>query len=437
MRSKIQWSNQSNGFTRRDFLGKAGAVAGAAAAAVSARRVIGNVRGANERLGVGVIGAGGRGGGHLSMLKWMKEQGDNIEIVAVCDIYRPRLAKAAKEHNARAYTDHRELLADKNVDIVCIATPEHHHAYQAIDAIKAGKDIYCEKPVTHWDQFELTRKLADVVARSDCVFQLGTQAMSDSVWHQMKKLVREGLIGRPVFGETSFFRLGDWGERGMPVDDPNATPGPDLNWEAFLGDRPKRVFDVDRFFRWRLFEEYAGGPVTDIYPHCLTQVIDIMGVDFPESVVALGGIHRYDYELREVPDTFNLVAQYPNKVTVSVLGTYANGYNSAEGDRGSGSRLPIIRGWDGTLTIRDKKEIVFTPLRVRGAKQPQRIPIEHGEDNIRHWRNLIECCRTRNKNTWSPMDLAFRTQTVLQMAMLAHRAGKTARFDPQNRRIIM
>jgi predicted dehydrogenase len=103
------------------------------------------------------------------------------------------------------------LLADKNVDVVCIATPDYHHPYQAIDAIKAGKDIYCEKPVSHWDQFEITKKLADVAANSDRVFQLGTQAMSDSVWGQMKKLVQDGLIGKPLFGETSFFRFGDWG----------------------------------------------------------------------------------------------------------------------------------------------------------------------------------------------------------------------------------
>lgn len=429
-------SNSNEGLTRRDFLGKASAAA-AVGAAVFAGHGARAANSANEKIGVGFIGTGGRGNNHLSMLNWMKQQGDNVEIVAVCDIYKPRLEKAAQTYSAKGYADHRELLADKNVDIVCIATPEHHHAYQAIDAIKAGKDIYCEKPVTHWDQFEITKKLADAAAASDCVFQLGSQAMSDSVWHQMKKLVQSGLIGQPVFGETSFFRLGDWGEVGMPIDDPNAKPGKDLNWEAFLGDRKKRPFSVDRFFRWRLFEDYGGGPVTDIYPHCLTQVIDILGVGFPESVVALGGIHRYENELREVPDSFNLIAQYPEKVTISVLGTYANGYNSKEGNRGAGARMPIIRGWDGTLTIHQNKEIVFTPLRVQGAKKPQRIAIEHAEDNVEHWRNLVECCRTRNKKTWSPMGLAFKTQTVLQMAMLGHKQAKTARFDAKDRRIIL
>ncbi|MHC4755385.1 MAG: Gfo/Idh/MocA family protein [Planctomycetota bacterium] len=388
----------------------------------------------NEKIGVGIIGTGGRGSGHLYMLNLIKEQGENIEIVAVCDIYRPRLEKAAKKYNAKAYSDHRELLADKNVDIVCIATPDHIHGYQVIDAIEAGKDVYCEKPVTHWRQFDLTKKLFEVVSKSDCVFQLGTQAMSDSAWHQMKKLVAEGLIGQPLYGEAGFFRIGDWGERGMSVDDPNAKPGKDLNWEAFLGDSPKRPFSVDRFFRWRLFEDYAGGPVTDLYPHSLTQVVDILGVGFPESVVALGGIHRYEYELRDVPDTFNLIAQYPEKVTITVMGTQANDYNTTD-FRGSGKRSPVIRGWDGALTIHENKEITFTPVRIKGAKEPQRFAIEHGEDNFEHWRNLIQCCRTRNKNTWSPIDLAFRTQTILHMSMLAYRNGKTARFDPVRKEI--
>ena len=398
---------------------------------------IAKAQGANDRIGIGFIGAGGRAGGHMGMIRHLRDREKMpLDFVAVCDTYRPRMEGKKKQFGmARGYSDHRELLQDKDVDIVCIATPDHHHGYAAIDAIEAGKDVYCEKPVTHWRQFALTKKLADIVAKSDRVFQLGTQAMSDGVWHQMKKLVQEGLIGQPLFGETGFFRVGDWGERGMRIDDPNVKPGKDLNWEAFLGDAPKREFSVDRYFRWRLFEDYAGGPVTDLYPHCLTQVVDILGVGFPSEVVAVGGVHRYSYELREVPDTFNLVAQYPENVTISVLGTQANDYQTTD-RRGAGQRCPVIRGWEGSLSIDKNKEIFFMPIRVKGAKPPQRIPIERGESNIEHWKNLIECSRTRNKNTWSPMDLAFRTQTILQMSMKAMREGKTARFDPKKREIV-
>lgn len=222
----------------------------------------------------------------------------------------------------------------------------------------------------------------------------------------------------------------------MHIPDANAKPGKDLNWEAFLGDSPKCDFSVDRFFRWRLFEEYAGGPVTDLYPHSLTQVIDIMGVSFPESVVGIGGIHRYEYELRTVPDTFDLIAKYPEKVTITMMGTQCNDYNTTE-LRGAGQRCPVIRGWDGTLTIEKNKEIVFTPVRIKGAKKPQRFAIERGENVGYHWQNLIECCRKRDKKTYSPMDLAFRTQTPLHMAMLGWKAGKMAKFDAEKKTIIL
>ncbi|MCI0499937.1 MAG: Gfo/Idh/MocA family oxidoreductase [Planctomycetales bacterium] len=417
--------------SRREFLSQTGAaITLGSALYLTGKSFAAGSQGPNERIGIGLIGAGGRGNSHLDMLQWMKEQGDNIEIAAVCDIYKPRLERTAQKYGAKAYSSHHELLADKNVDMVCIATPDHLHGVQAIDAIRAGKDVYCEKPVTHWRQFDTTKELARVVAAGDRAFQLGTQAMSDPVWRQMKKLVQDGLIGQPLYAETGFFRIGDWGEKDMPVDDPNARPGPDLNWEAFLGDSPVRDFSVDRFFRWRLFMDYAGGPVTDLYPHCLTQVVDIMGVGFPQAVTALGGIQRYDSPLREVPDTFSLVAQYSEKAVITVMGTQGNDYNSGD-TRGSGQRCPVIRGWDGSLVIRSNKEIEFIPIRIKGAKTPQRFAIEGIEDNVTHWRNLIQCSRSRSKQTFSPMELALRTQTVLHMAMQAFLTQKTIGFDVQ------
>lgn len=438
--SKDDRKETRDGTTRRSFLGSVAAGTLAGIAARSRISMAGSQSNSpNERIGIGFIGAGGRGGYHMNLINHLKNnENAAVEHVAVCDVYRPRMEQAKKKYKMpNGYMDHRKLLEDPNVDLVCIATPDHHHGYQAIDAVKAGKDVYCEKPVTHWTQFELTRKLADTVANSDRVFQLGTQAMSDSAWHQMKKLVQDGLIGKPLFGETGFFRIGDWGERGMPVPDPNAKPGPDLDWEAFLGDRPDRPFSVDRFFRWRLFMDYAGGPSTDLYPHCLTQVIDILGVDFPDNVVGTGGIHRYDYKLREVPDTFNLVAEYPEDVSISVMGTQANDYNGPA-SRGSGHRQPYIRGWEGTLTIsEDNKNILFRPCQTKDAKPPKTIPIEHYESVPRHWQNLLQHVRKRSQDTYSPMDLAFRTQTVLQMAMKGWQQKTMARFDHEKREILL
>lgn len=420
--------------SRRQFVQTAGAIA--AAASVASPRI---ARGANERLGVGFIGCGGRAQAHLSMVRHLRDKMQYpVDLVAACDVYRPRLDRVMKSYGiAQGTMDYRELLADAKVDVVAIATPDHWHAQQAIDAVKAGKSVYCEKPITHWSQFDKLKELHATVKASKVAFQLGTQAMSDPVWRQMKKLVGEGLIGQPLYGETSFFRIGDWGERGMAIDDANAKPGADLNWEGWLGDRPSTAFNVDRMFRWRLYEEYAGGPVTDLYPHCATQIVDILGVGMPEAVVAVGGIDRYAYELRSVPDTFSMLAHYPEKVTLSLLGTQANDFNSIEGYRGSGQRLPYVRGYDGTLMIRDNKQIFFQPVRVQGARQPVTIPIQGGEDNVAHWQNLLDNHRSGTQDTWSPIDLAYRTQTAMIMAMLSYKQRRVAGFDTAAQKIVM
>jgi len=423
--------NIDRSLTRRQFIRRAGAAAATVTvAAASARRAAG--KSANERIGVGFIGCGGRSNAHIKTVDYLKSQGANIDIVAACDAYRPRMQRVADGYKAKGYSDHRELLADPNVDVVCIATPDHQHGYQAIDAIRAGKDVYCEKPVTHWRQFELTKRLAAEVKKSDSVFQLGTQGMYDSAWWQIRKLIQDGLIGRPVHAECGYFRVGDWGERGMPIDDADAKPGSDLNWDAFLGEAPKRTFDVSRYFRWRMYEDYAGGPSTDLFPHSLTPVLFMLGVNMPSSAVASGGMLRY--EEREIPDTFNTLIDYPEKITVAVLGTQANDY-PATGARGSGQRIPVIRGWEGTLTI-ENDEIVFIPAQ-GSNKKPQRFAIEHGEDFVGYWQKFLDCCRSRRKDTLSTMDLAYRVQTALQMGMLGLQEGKIARFDPDREAILL
>jgi len=419
--------------SRRQLIQKAGVVTAAITfMSTSKRRAAGKEQSPNERIGVGFIGCGGRSQAHLQAVNYLKGRGENVDIVAACDAYRPRMQKVVEGYKAKGYADHHELLADPNVDVVCIATPDHQHGYQAIDAVRAGKDVYCEKPVTHWRQFELTKRLAAEVKKSDRVFQLGTQGMYDSAWWQMRKLIQDGLIGQPVHAECGYFRVGDWGERGMPIDDANAKPGSDLNWDAFLGDAPKRPFDVSRYFRWRMYEDYAGGPSTDLFPHCLTPVLFMLGVAMPRAAVATGGMLRY--QEREIPDTYNMLIDYPEKVTVAVLGTQANDYPGTEA-RGSGQRIPVIRGWEGTLTI-EKNEIVFIPAD-GSRKKPQRFAIEYGEDFVEYWQKFINCCRERRQDTLSTMDLAYHVQTALQMGMLGLQAGKVARFDSGQEKILL
>jgi predicted dehydrogenase len=421
---------------RRNFLKSAAAVSGMT---LASGRTLARALGANDRIGMGFIGCGNRGTVHEgSLANWllkMKNKGANIEHVAFCDVYRPRLKGAVDKYGGKPYGDHHELLGDPKVDAVVIATPDHLHGYQAIDAVRAGKDVYCEKPVTHWRQFELTKKLAAEVKKSGQVFMLGTQYMSYPAWQQAGKLIEQGSIGKLIHAETGYFRLGDWGERGMAVDDPQARPGTDLNWEAFLGDAPKRPFEVSRFFRWRMYMDYSGGPATDLYPHVMTQVIHMLGVKLPSVVVATGG--KFRYQEREVPDTFNLLIDYPEKITLAVLGTQAN--NHPGNVPFGGSRSPVIRGWEGTLTF-EGQEIVLTPA--RGRQQPlpdkkeKRIAIQTGGGQIAYLEEFLSCCRTR-KQPVSSAELAYRVQTTLQMAMMGWHQGKVARFDNTQEKILL
>ncbi len=405
---------------RRSFLRATAALSAAAAAASHLRAA-----GANDRLGVGVIGCGGRGGSHMYAYAQLAQRGVNVRIAAVCDVYKPRLARAADAHKAAAYMRHEDLLADPGVDVVSIATPDHVHGVQTIDAVRAKKDVYCEKPFTHWRQFEVTKRAIEEVKKSGRAFQLGTQGMSDRAWHQAAALIKEGAIGKPIHAECGYFRVGDWGERGMPVDDPNAQAGPDLDWKAFLGDAPARPFDASRFFRWRMYADYSGGPVTDLFPHSLTPVAHMLGAGAPAKAVAVGGKHRYDLEGREIPDTFNMLLEYPGGITVAVLGTQANDYQGT-GARGAGGRSPVIRGWEGTITF-EGAEIWVRPL---GNKPPRKVPITAGEDWIQHFHNFLECCAS-GKTPQSPADLCFNVQTALHMGMLALQADRTARYDPE------
>lgn len=421
--------------TRRSFIYTAG---GMAAGTVLSQFALGQTPvGANDRIGVGVLGCGGRGSYHAKELAGMRDRGEAVELVAACDTYRPRMNALATKYNMKTYWAQQELLADANVDVVCIATPDHIHGQQAIDAVRAKKDVYCEKPFTHWRQIELTKAACDEIGKSDRVFQLGTQGLSDPVWHEMAKFIKDGLIGQPIHAECGYFRVGDWGERGMPIDDPNVKPGDDLNWDAFQGDAPKRDFDASRYFRWRMYEDYSGGPVTDLFPHSLTPVVFMLNIGVPSQAVGIGGIYRYPE--REVPDTFNMLLDYPEKLTLAVLGTQGNNMQGAHG-RGSGGRCPHLRGWDGTLTVmsnRDTKqdEIVFTPA--EGAKKDAvRVRVEGHESVPAHWKNLFDCMRSREK-PHSSIDLAYRVQTALQMAAHAARNGKTAKYDATSRTVVV
>ncbi len=411
--------------TRRQFL-KSATAAGAAVAIAPQLQILGDeAKGANDRIGVGFIGVGGRSGSHQRIVNQFKEQGI-AEPVAVCDVYRPRLEAASKRcGNAAMYMEHEALLDDPNVDVVCIASPDRHHAPHAIDALGAGKDVYCEKPLTHWSQFGLAKRVEEAAEKNGRLVQVGTQYMADENLPIVRKMIADGIIGKPVHVQCSYMRRGDWGER-MKIPDPNAKPGPDLLWDRFLGDAPKVDFSASRFFQWRLFWDYAGGPATDLLVHTFTPIFAVLGLGFPERVFGGGGTFQYD---REVPDQCNIIADYADGPSVVMMNTLSNHVQTDT----------MIRGTDGVIIWksfqeRDNKGIRIVPF----GKDAEEIflPWKGLGDTGALWADLLSCVRTREQPACS-IDIGVKVQAPLSMGIVSHRENKVVLFDEDQQEFVL
>jgi predicted dehydrogenase len=405
-----------DGIGRRQFLKAAPA---AVLAAASARGQAGQEGTQARPLRLGLIGAGARG----SFLAKTALEAGGVELAAVCDIYRPRLAAAAAAFNARPYTKVSDLVGDPGLDAVLIATPDRHHVPNAIEAIRAGKDVYVEKPVCHWAQFDKLKQFVAENRRLKRVVQVGTQYVCDPVWDAARDRIRAGALGKPVHAQTCYFRHGDEGERGMPIDDPNAAPGNgNVDWDTFQADAPRRPFSVSRLFQWRLYMDYSGGPLTDCYPHMLSPLLYMLDAGMPRKVVATGGRYWYRSE-REVPDTFDLLIQYPQGLTVVVLGSFVNDTGIDPVVRGNEATL--VRAEDGVQISPEApgRQVEYLPATVPGGRT------DHSQLTLAHLGEFFDCVRMR-RTPRANLEFAYRVQVPLLMAMRSHLEEKVVFFDP-------
>ncbi|MDX2151143.1 MAG: Gfo/Idh/MocA family oxidoreductase [Bryobacteraceae bacterium] len=299
--------------TRRHFLAAAGG------AAITAR-AWGQVPGANERLRVGVIGCGGMAGGHMRSLVRNKER-DNVEIVAVCDLYDKRAEQASQVTGGKIVKDYRRLLEIKDIDYVLIATPEHWHCPITLDALDAQKHVYVEKPMTQ--TVEEAKKVLARLKTSDRKLQVGVQGMSDDSYEAAHEYVKNGTLGKVVLAQIDYSRNHKDNYWAYPIDE-DAKPGVNLDWKTWLGNRPKRPWDPNRFFRWRWYWDYSGGIASDLFVHRVTRIIKALGLTYPEKGVATGGKFQFTDSPAEVPDTFNVLLDYPGGPTVQLVSSMAN-----------------------------------------------------------------------------------------------------------------
>ena len=419
-----------SGSSRRLFLTKAAAGL-AAVSKLRAGATPARVVGANDRIRIGMIGVGGKGRGHQRQLAARIEEKGDIEVVAVSDIYSKRLAEAAERASLEKkdqHHDYRELLARPDIDAVWIATPDHWHAPMAIDAMRAGKDVYLEKPMTL--EIGEARELAEEVKQTGRVLQVGSQHTSDLRYHRAREVIEKGLIGKVLWAQNTYSRNSIHGEWNYHID-AEGTPE-NIDWKAFLGSAPKRDFSADRFFRWRKYWDYSGGIATDLFYHRLAPLVQMAGVDFPTVVSGHGGI--YVHPDREVPDSYATTIEYKDWFAM---------LSSSMGNAAAVQHLPtVVYGHEATITF-DNGAVVVTPewqfrkkfQDATGQAERLVIEVQQGDVSADHIDNFLASVRSRKQPVFNA-DFGYRVMTAIKMGVDSYREGRQLGWDAAKERVV-
>jgi predicted dehydrogenase len=431
--------------SRRDFIKQVGAGAAVAAAgtiaAPDAARAAAlpaksRIIGANDRINVGFVGCGGRMRTHIDhIVKRSKDKAD-VQPVAVNDIWEKRknLARERAGVDEKAvHHDYRELIARPDVDVIVISSPDHWHYDHAMAALRAGKDVYLEKPMTY--TVREAKEIADAVKAGGRVLQVGSQYCSLDHFHKAKKAISDGLLGQVVwasggFGRNSSARGGEWNY----TIDPEANEK-NLDWKAFLGSAPKRAFEPARYFRWRKYWDYSGGIATDLFYHTMAPLIMTTGVEFPVRVAASGGI--YVQKDREVPDTFFMNVDY-SQLTMQLACSVTSGVGAPLIIHGSEATLFVAQDSEAfnntVMEIVPDRDYKDAFVKKTGSEKlsVEVQPFVRGEHP--HMDNFLASVRSRQEPNLSA-ELGYKAMAAIGMGVQSYREGKVLQFDKDKGRV--
>ncbi len=354
----------SANITRRTFLGTSGVLGLAATAAGAAAPA------PSDRITVGMIAVGSRAHELLEAIKTVK----GTEIVGVCDAYRGRIERAVArtDGRARVYESPQAILDDKGIDVVVVASPDHLHKQQVIASLEAGKDVYCEKPLTYTVDEGL--EIAAAVKKTGRLLQVGSQGISSQTQQKAKQFIQSGKLGQVTVIQANYNRNTASGAWIYPIP-PDAAPET-VDWDMFQGPAPKHPFSLERFFRWRCYQEYSGGIATDLFVHLCTTIHYLMDAKMPARVAAMGQLYRWK-ESRDVPDTLYGVLDYPEGFTVSLGSTFNNQLSSESSFQILGTEGSLLMGYDS---------FKFVPERTRENNRwivkawPERLEEQYNRD---------------------------------------------------------
>jgi len=388
----------------------------------------GTALGANDRVRVANIGCGRRG-----LLKELIQVKDSagIEIAAVCDSWRQKREKAAfdvkeftgKEPKQAAH--YAEVLADKSIDAVVIGTPDHQHCTLLIEAIRAGKDVYIEKPLA-MNMKELVRAY-DTVKRSGRVVQVGTQMRSYPQSAGAREFITSGRLGKILKVEQARNGYSPyWMSYGGPSFFAEQPAEADVDWKAFLLNQRPRPFDPRMYVGWYGFRDFSRGPHTNLMVHFIDLVHFVTGVTFPKRVVALGGTFRWK-DVYDAPDSVEVALEYPEGLMVrysTVFGNAAGNYAKWFGTR-------------GTLDAKNLSPREHWMVSGEGSGEPDKIAAEEQipeNQPPHHMQNFFDCVRSR-KEPVAPIEAGYAHSVAVIMADEALTTGRRMTYDHSRREI--
>jgi predicted dehydrogenase len=400
----------------------------------------------SDRIAVGVIGTGARGQELMDAL----QQHPQARIVGLVDAYKGRLDRAmsrVKGGGAKIYPSHRELLAEKSIDAVVVAIPDHLHKSVVVDALKAGKDVYCEKPLTY--TAAEGPEIIAAAAASRRIVQVGSQGPSSDPERKAKEMIRAGRLGRITMIHAAINRNTASGAWIYPIP-PDASPET-VNWEMFRAGS-RQPFSLERFFRWRCYREYSGGIATDLFVHLCTAIHFLMDAKMPARVVAMGELYRWK-ESRDVPDTLNAILEYPEGFTVNLSSSFNNELNAEAAFQVLGTEGSITIGGDGLAfypenAVEDNRWIVDAwaqPLEdayykdpkviatevepgKRARKAPEHFKDEGPEATVAHFGHFFDSVRSRQPY-WENAVAGHHAAACAHMINLSARERRVVEWD--------
>lgn len=463
--------------SRRSFLRSAAATSAVTAVATTAlaqspksselKRTIEvpTAAGPNDRIRIATIGMGIIG--FIDTDTALKVPG--VELVAASDLYEGRRTHAKEVYGDRVdtYVDYREILARKDVDAVLVCVPDHWHAQISIDAMRAGKAVYCEKPMVR--TVEEGPAVIAAQKETNAVFQVGSQYASSILSDKVRDLIRQGAIGKLNAIEARYNRNSDIGawQYTLPTD---ASPKT-VDWDRFLGSTPRREFDPIRFFRWRNYWDYGTAVAGDLFVHLLTGIHHATGSVGPTRVAAMGG-QRYWKDGRDVYDVIMALLDYPEtdahpSFTLSLQTDFEDGgggqtlfrYVGSDGAINVSfteltlSRIGIetatadqvLKGYNSVKTFsKAQQEALAAKYKAeppksgsgRAKKETERFVVPRGYDErFDHFVNFFRSVRSKSP-VYEDATFGFRAAAPALLCNDSYRQGISLRWDPANMRVV-